>query len=276
VGKGQMALYNVLKAYSILDRSVGYVQGMGSIASLCLMYMPEEEAFWIMVRLLQSRPWKLEGLYQKGMVLAEYYLHIHQGLFKKHLPKLHAHFERENIIPSSYAFRWLTTRFSQFPLQTVVRIFDQFLFEGAKILFRMAIYCLKVREKDFLKMDFEHLTEDLNDLFRHPEFENADKVIDGCLDIKVTQKELKKLGNEYFELKGIPVEAPDSPGGSKSLKKRGSEKFEGEKSLKKMSSFKRGSASVNAANSLKDGEQRLEKLKTSSSSAVSEGPTANS
>jgi len=251
VGKGQFALYNVLKAYSVHDRTVGYVQGMGSIASLCLMYMPEEDAFWVLERLLNSAPWSLAGLYTKGMPRAYYYLHIHQALFKKHLPRLFTHFEKENIFPSSYAFRWLTTRFSQFPLQLVVRLFDMFLAEGEKILFRFAIYCLKVREKDFLKLDFEHVTEELNDLYRHPEFADADKCIEGVLDVKITHKEIIKFGDQYWDeqkqLNGGGGE-PSTRTGSRSHKdkkhtpSRGSEndKEERSKSTKKG----RGSASV--------------------------------
>ncbi|KAJ0977620.1 hypothetical protein J5N97_013094 [Dioscorea zingiberensis] len=44
-GPGQRSLYNVLKAYSVYDRDVGYVQGMGFIAGLLLLYMSEEDAF---------------------------------------------------------------------------------------------------------------------------------------------------------------------------------------------------------------------------------------
>jgi len=42
IGKGQMALFNVLKAYSVYNKAIGYCQGMGFISALLLMYMPEE------------------------------------------------------------------------------------------------------------------------------------------------------------------------------------------------------------------------------------------
>lgn len=53
-GPGQRALYNVLKAYSIYDRTVGYVQGMGFVAGTLLLYMSEEDAFWVLVALLKG------------------------------------------------------------------------------------------------------------------------------------------------------------------------------------------------------------------------------
>ncbi|MQL99394.1 hypothetical protein Taro_032120, partial [Colocasia esculenta] len=69
-GPGQRSLYNVLKAYSVYDRDVGYVQlvgfqGMGFLAGLLLLYMSEEDAFWLLVALLKGAVHApMEGLYQ--------------------------------------------------------------------------------------------------------------------------------------------------------------------------------------------------------------------
>ncbi|XP_059670529.1 uncharacterized protein LOC132316046 isoform X3 [Cornus florida] len=63
-GPGQRSLYNVLKAYSVYYRDVGYVQGMGFIAGLLLLYMSEEDAFWLLVALLKGAVHApMEGLY---------------------------------------------------------------------------------------------------------------------------------------------------------------------------------------------------------------------
>lgn len=66
-GPGQRSLYNVLKAYSVYDREVGYVQGMGFLAGLLLLYMSEEDAFWLLVALLKGAVHvPMEGLYLPG------------------------------------------------------------------------------------------------------------------------------------------------------------------------------------------------------------------
>uniref|UniRef100_A0A1I7ZJC2 Rab-GAP TBC domain-containing protein n=1 Tax=Steinernema glaseri TaxID=37863 RepID=A0A1I7ZJC2_9BILA len=44
-GRGQAALFNVIKAYSIHDKEVGYCQGSAFIVGQLLLQMPEEEAF---------------------------------------------------------------------------------------------------------------------------------------------------------------------------------------------------------------------------------------
>ncbi len=73
-GPGQRSLFNVLKAYSVYDNSIGYVQGMGFVAGLLLLYMCEEDAFWTMVALLKGHErGALEGLYQAGLPLLHQY-----------------------------------------------------------------------------------------------------------------------------------------------------------------------------------------------------------
>lgn len=45
LGHGQLCLFNILKAYSVLDEEVGYCQGLSFVAGILLMHMKEKEAF---------------------------------------------------------------------------------------------------------------------------------------------------------------------------------------------------------------------------------------
>ncbi|CAG2238652.1 EVI5 [Mytilus edulis] len=64
-GVGQESLFNVMKAYSLHDREVGYCQGSGFIVGLLLMQMPEEEAFAVLVKLMQD--YRLRELFKPSM-----------------------------------------------------------------------------------------------------------------------------------------------------------------------------------------------------------------
>ncbi|KAL8527727.1 hypothetical protein ACS0TY_005539 [Phlomoides rotata] len=87
-GPGQRSLYNVLKAYSVYDRDVGYVQGMGFVAGLLLLYMSEEDAFWLLVALLKGAVHApMEGLYLVQFILSLYSLHF-QNLYSSPRNKL--------------------------------------------------------------------------------------------------------------------------------------------------------------------------------------------
>ena len=56
----------------LLPVQVGYVQGMGFMAGLLLLYMSEEDAFWTLVALLHgSRRPPLEGLFHQGLPLLQ-------------------------------------------------------------------------------------------------------------------------------------------------------------------------------------------------------------
>ena len=45
LGPGQLALFNLMKAYSLLDREVGYCQGLSFIAGILLMHV--SQPIWI-------------------------------------------------------------------------------------------------------------------------------------------------------------------------------------------------------------------------------------
>eukprot|EP00069_Balaena_mysticetus_P010002 bmy_20449T0 len=62
---GQEVLFNVMKAYSLVDREVGYCQGSAFIVGLLLMQMPEEEAFCVFVKLMQD--YRLRELFKPSM-----------------------------------------------------------------------------------------------------------------------------------------------------------------------------------------------------------------
>lgn len=53
-GPGQEALFNVMKAYSLHDREVGYCQGSAFIVGLLLLHMPEPETFTVLVRMMED------------------------------------------------------------------------------------------------------------------------------------------------------------------------------------------------------------------------------
>ncbi len=53
-GSGQLALFQVLKAYAAWDPEVGYCQGMAFVVGVLLLYMDEVSAFWVLVAVMGS------------------------------------------------------------------------------------------------------------------------------------------------------------------------------------------------------------------------------
>ncbi|XP_038970642.1 EVI5-like protein isoform X1 [Phoenix dactylifera] len=200
-GPGQRSLYNVLKAYSVYDRDVGYVQGMGFLAGLLLLYMSEEDAFWLLVALLKGAVHApMEGLYLAGLPLVQQYLFQFEQLVKEHSPKLGQHFSEEMINPSMYASQWFITLFSySFPFPLALRIWDVFLFEGVKVVFKVGLALLKFCHDDLIKLPFEKLIHALRNF---PEDAmNPDTLLPLAFSVKVS-KRLEELQQEYEKRNG--------------------------------------------------------------------------
>ena len=197
-GPSHRSLHNVLKEYLVYNREVGYTQGMNFIASIPLLYMDEEEAFWVMAGLLKGGDKKrIRAVYLEDLPLLRQYLFQFEMLLKEHLPKLATHFEEETIVPTLYASSWFITAFAaDLPLPLVVRIWDIFLYEGVKIIFRVGLALLTLFHDDLLELRFESALEFL----RH--FPEALEAIDGNTLITIAcsykvKKRLRELELEY-------------------------------------------------------------------------------
>lgn len=209
-GPGQRSLYNVLKAYSVYDREVGYVQGMGFLAGLFLLYMGEEDAFWLLVALLKGvLHTPMEGLYQVGLPLVQQQLWQFDRLLHEQLPELAAHMDKEMITPSMYGSQWFITIFTySFPFSTALRIWDVFLLEGMSVVFRVGLALLKFCEQDLLQQPFEDL---IHKLRRFPtEALQPATLLPLAFSFKIS-KRLEELRLQYQEMQNPSPSPPPPP-----------------------------------------------------------------
>ncbi|CAG4967815.1 unnamed protein product [Colias eurytheme] len=150
LGPGQLALYNILKAYSLLDPEVGYCQGLSFVAGVLLLHMEEAEAFMLLRHLMFRRG--LRNQYLPDMSALQVQLYQLSRLLRDHLPDLQAHLDLLDVPPALYAAPWMLTLFtSQFPLGFVVRVFDLIFAESLDIVFSISLALLTVH-KDGLMM----------------------------------------------------------------------------------------------------------------------------
>ncbi|KAJ7536637.1 hypothetical protein O6H91_12G075900 [Diphasiastrum complanatum] len=230
-GPGQRSLYNVLRAYSIYDRKVGYVQGMGFLAGVLLLYMSEEDAFWLLVALLKGVAHApMEGLYLAGLPLLQQSFFQFERLVHERLPKLGSHFDQEAIYPSMYASQWFITAFScSFPFSLSLRIWDVLLFEGITIIFKVGLALLKYCHNDLVQLPFEKLVYALRNF---PEDVMRPKILlPVAYSIKISTR-LEELRHEYCSTKNMQPQVQHS---SLNTKERGPVK----RPFKKLVNFKR-------------------------------------
>ncbi|CAL8114140.1 unnamed protein product [Orchesella dallaii] len=140
-GHGQEDLFRVLKAYSILNEKDGYCQAQAPIAATLLMHMPAEEAFWCLVAVCDKY---LKGYYSPGMEQLQLDGDILFGLLKRVSPTVYKHLKKQKIEPVLYMTEWFLCAYTRtLPWSSVLRVWDMFLCEGVKILFRVGLVLLK-------------------------------------------------------------------------------------------------------------------------------------
>ncbi|KIR63610.1 hypothetical protein I314_03014 [Cryptococcus bacillisporus CA1873] len=170
-GVGQEGLFMVVKAYSLYDQEVGYTQGLAFIVAALLLNMPDEEAFCVLVRLMDS--YNLRSHYTAEMQGLQLRLFQFDRLVEEILPLLHTHFVRKGVKSSMYASQWFMTLFSyRFPLSLVYRVLDIVFAEGIEAVFRFSLALLKKSEEKLVQLDFEQilhfLQADLFEVYRAP------------------------------------------------------------------------------------------------------------
>ncbi|XP_034442759.1 EVI5-like protein isoform X1 [Hippoglossus hippoglossus] len=202
---GQEVLFNVMKAYSLVDREVGYCQGSAFIVGLLLMQMPEEEAFCVFVRLMQE--YRLRELFKPSMAELGLCIYQFEYLLQEQLPELNVHFRSQSFHTSMYASSWFLTLFLTFlPLPVATRIFDIFMYEGLEIIFRVGLAILQYNQTDLIQLDMEGMSQHFQKVIPHQFDSCTDKLILRAYQVKYNPKRMKKLEKEYTTIKNKEME----------------------------------------------------------------------
>ncbi|NXV32328.1 EVI5 protein, partial [Rissa tridactyla] len=202
---GQEVLFNVMKAYSLVDREVGYCQGSAFIVGLLLMQMPEEEAFCVFVKLMQD--YRLRELFKPSMAELGLCMYQFECMIQEHLPELYVHFQSQSFHTSMYASSWFLTIFlTTFPLPVATRIFDIFMSEGLEIVFRVGLAVLQMNQAELLQLDMEGMLQHFQKVIPHQFDSGPDKLIQASYQVKYNAKKMKKLEKEYTTIKTKEME----------------------------------------------------------------------
>ena len=201
-GKGQRNLFRVLSNYSKYNKNIGYVQGLGYLAALFLIYMDEESAFYMLHAVIKN--YEMEGLYLPGFPDLKKKFYVLLNLEKKFIPEIDNILKRDEALPSFYASEWFMCLFcKKVKPNILVRIIDVFLYEGYKVIYRFAIAFLKMKENDFIKnpSGIFYSSVTLKKLFENIEVEELFKE---AFDLNLSKKHIAKFEEEYEENKDNP------------------------------------------------------------------------
>ncbi|XP_033098934.1 EVI5-like protein isoform X7 [Anneissia japonica] len=199
-GPGQETLFNVMKAYSLHDREVGYCQGSAFIVGLLLMQMPEEEAFCVLVKLMQE--YRLRELFKPSMAELGLCMYQLECMVQELLPDLYTHFITQGFHTSMYASHWFLTLFSVcFSIPLSCRVMDLFILDGMEIIFRIGMSILQMHHDELLAMDMEEMLKFLQKTVPSKHSQDHDTLIHSASQIKYNAKKMKRLEKDYLAFK---------------------------------------------------------------------------
>ncbi|XP_068460319.1 TBC1 domain family member 2A [Clinocottus analis] len=145
-------LRRILLAFSWQNPAIGYCQGLNRLAAIALLVLQsEEDAFWCLVAVVEAiMP---QDYYTKNLVASQADQRVLKDLLVEKLPRLAAHFEEHGIDVSLITFNWFLVLFVEsLPSDILLPLWDAFLYEGTKVIFRYALALLKYKEDDILKI----------------------------------------------------------------------------------------------------------------------------
>ncbi|XP_055681498.1 ecotropic viral integration site 5 ortholog isoform X1 [Lutzomyia longipalpis] len=199
-GLGQEALFNVMKAYSLHDREVGYCQGSGFIVGLLLMQMPEEEAFAVLVQIMQQH--RMRDMFKPSMAELGLCMYQLENLVQEQLPEMHVHFQSQGFQTTMYASSWFLTLYTTtltLPLSS--RIMDVFLSEGMEFIFKVALALLTLGKDTLLSLDMEAMLKYFQKELPQRVESDPEGLFALAYSIKINTKKMKKMEKEYADLR---------------------------------------------------------------------------
>ena len=142
-------LKRVLYAFRCHSKSVEYCQGLNRIAAVALLYLKEDEAFWFLVAVVEFL--QPEDYYTPTLLGAVVDQRVLLDLIQEKVPKLYNHLKQVEVDLTVFTLPWFLTIFVDVLHHDVfLNIFDAFLLEGNKVVFRFAIALLKTCEPNLL------------------------------------------------------------------------------------------------------------------------------
>ncbi|KAI5866659.1 rab-GTPase-TBC domain-containing protein [Durotheca rogersii] len=203
-GDGQRMLGRVLKCFSLYDQKIGYCQGLAFLVGPLLMHMPDNQAFCVLVRLMEY--YGLRSCFLPDLSGLHVRIYQFRELLRQHLPTLSNHLDDLQVDPA-YVSQWFLSFFAvTCPLPMLFRIYDVIFAEGAsETIMRVALSLMRKNESRILACtELEDvmqllLSRGLWDCYHY----NADEFVDDFVSLSsvVSREKLAQLEQGYREEK---------------------------------------------------------------------------
>eukprot|EP00736_Rhodelphis_marinus_P006751 Rmarinus@m.21220 len=144
-GEGQQRMRDVLIAYAQHNPRVGYCQSMNFLCGLLLVFMDEEQAFWMLHTLVDGL---FPDYYTPGLDGALVDIQVLRVLLLQHLPRVHDALASVGVDVVAVAMQWFMCLYvNALPVPTALRVWDFCFLDGPVTLFRVALAVFKRQQE---------------------------------------------------------------------------------------------------------------------------------
>ncbi|KAH9826514.1 putative GTPase-activating protein [Teratosphaeria destructans] len=141
-------LRRVLTAYSWINEEVGYCQAMNIVVAALLIYLSENQAFYLLSVLCDRL---LPGYYSQTMYGTLLDQKVFESLVEKTMPIIWEHLTTHDVQLSVVSLPWfLSLYINSMPLIFAFRVLDVFFLEGPKVLFQVGLAILRINGEELL------------------------------------------------------------------------------------------------------------------------------
>ena len=197
-GNGNQQLKNILTAMAFIRPEIGYCQGMNFIVGALINFIDSEKiSFWIFLSFIDDL--ELNLLFLKNM--PDYSIRIYQLNYyiKKYFPELSNHLKKTQINPDLFFSKWILTIFSSYlPFHILYKVWDVFIIDKWKAIFKFSLILLFLMKKDLLKMDLNSFSKYFRTNIKKFDNMNFKDIIKYYKNYKVTNKKLFELRENFF------------------------------------------------------------------------------
>lgn len=194
---GRNALRRLLTAYARHNPSVGYCQAMNFFAGLLLLLMPEENAFWTLMGIIDDY---FDGYYSEEMIESQVDQFVFEELVRERFPKLVNHLDFLGVQIAWVTGPWFLSIFmNMLPWESVLRVWDVLLFEGNRVmLFRTALALMELYGPALVTTKDAGDAVTLLQSLTGSTFDSSQLVLTACMGYQnVNEKRLQELRNKH-------------------------------------------------------------------------------
>lgn len=200
--------------------TIGYCQGMNNLtAMLLLIYTSEEDAFWVLVCMIEVRdhchsrepvadPAKCsqnilpQDYYTSQLLVSQADQRVLSSLMQKLYPTLYDKMDELGVELPALTFGWFLSLFTDaLPVQTLLRVWDLLFVFGTVMLFRVALAIFALHEKELVECDSASTFYSLVKGITAHLYQVEPLLKIACEDLRnsVKEKEVSRLREQFVE-----------------------------------------------------------------------------